>query len=62
MFQITRRADYTLRIVQALSIPGPCLHNITGDLVEAGLVRTDSGRTGGQALARPAAENNLKQI
>jgi len=80
MFQITRRADYAVRILldlgaqpdgdwtqaqaiaRRMGVPQPFLHKITADLVDAGLVRTCPGPTGGLALARLAAEINLLQV
>ncbi len=79
MFQITRRADYAIRILldlgaqpagqwsparaiaRRMGVPQPFLHKITADLVEAGLVCTFPGPSGGLALACPAAEINLLQ-
>jgi len=80
MFQITRRADYAVRILLALAaepagtltqaralaastdVPPAFLYRITAALVQAGLVRSCPGPTGGLALARPAAEINVLQI
>lgn len=49
-------------IARQASVPKAFLHKITANLVEADLVKTYPGPTGGLALARPAHTINLLQI
>ncbi len=75
--QISRHADYALRIVLHLTpgsfsriadiarrrkAPPAFLAKIVRNLVRAGLVRTLRGRKGGVALARPASRITVLQV
>ncbi|MEW5988004.1 MAG: Rrf2 family transcriptional regulator [Chloroflexota bacterium] len=80
MFQVSRRADYAVRMMLELGlgeedqrltagelsertgVPKPFLHQITADLVAAGLLKTFAGPAGGLALARPPAKITMQQI
>ncbi len=50
------------QIGQQMLIPQPFLVKVIGDLKRGGLVQTVTGRSGGLALARPAAAINLREI
>jgi Rrf2 family protein len=49
-------------IGQQMLIPQPFLVKVVGDLKRCGLISTAVGRTGGLALARPAANVTLREI
>jgi Rrf2 family transcriptional regulator, iron-sulfur cluster assembly transcription factor len=50
------------RIAEAMSIPPPILPQVMRDLVRAGLVVAQTGRTGGYRLGRPAGEISLLAV
>ena len=75
--QLSRHADYALRIVLDLApgsfsriadiarrrrAPSAFLAKIVRNLVRAGLVRSLRGRNGGVALARPASQITVLQV
>lgn len=75
--QLTRHADYALRIVLDLapgsssriadiarrrSAPSAFLAKIARTLVKAGLLRSVRGRNGGVALARPPSRISVLQV
>ncbi|HET8784337.1 MAG TPA: Rrf2 family transcriptional regulator [Candidatus Limnocylindrales bacterium] len=49
-------------IAAEMAIPGAFLPRVMTDMVTAGLARSTTGRTGGYALARPAADITLLQV
>lgn len=49
-------------VSEALGIPRPFLAKLVQALTRAGLLRSLRGRTGGVALARPAASITLKEV
>src|SRR3990172_10120431 len=49
-------------IARLMTIPEAFLHKIAGDLVDAGLVLTQSGPKGGLMLAKAATQINLAEI
>jgi Rrf2 family transcriptional regulator, iron-sulfur cluster assembly transcription factor len=50
------------RIAEDMGIPRRFLPQVMRDLVAAGLVGSETGRTGGYRLARPAAEITLLEV
>ncbi len=50
------------RIAEEMTIPPRFLPQVMGDLVRAGLVASEPGRTGGYRLARPAESISLLTI
>ena len=50
------------RIAADQGIPGQFLPRIMSDLLRSGLVRSVAGRTGGYALARPAATISILDV
>jgi len=56
------RAESADRLAERLKVPRRYLHKVLQDLVQAGLVRSQSGPRGGYALAAPPTEITILDV